>query len=980
MFRKLLIPILCVLTLAFCVWSDRSHAKQLLSFPTIWLEAECFETVGEWVNDSQFVDVMGSPYLLANGVDAPVADAVTHAEIPTDGGYRLWVRCKDWLPEHSPGHFQVLVNGQPSPVTFGDSTDDQWKWIDGQSFALKAGTIEIRLHDLTGWWGRCDAVVLTADENFRPADDPRFLESQRRHYFEPYRHIDEMQEYDVVVIGGGLAGSAAAVAAARHGSSVVLIQDRPVLGGNASAEIDVAPGGDQSNQPLDPTETGIIEEFYGKPDRGFDHDWSGEIERVVRGESNLDLRLNTRAINVVMKDEKTIAAVVAIDVKSGKRMLFPGKIFIDCTGDGWIGFYAGAEFRKGREAQSEFVESLAPAKADAKTMGNTLMVAQFEEDAPSTFENPKWAYEWKSKEDFEQAGFHFSLDQTMFPAENWQDPYVNRFTYGAGFYGRQYVSKPLEDVAQGSAERPMPIPLPHYKQFEKGKGYYPRSQHGGFFEWWVEFGGIMDTIYDAETIRDELFRINLGLWNYVKNYAPDHKEKNKNRRLTYINYVAGKRESRRMQGDYLLTQWDYADRVIHGDNVAYGGWGIDVHHPNGFWTAGPMYYSAYRNLKISIPYRCLYSRSIDNLFMAGRNASVSHVALGGVRVMRTTCVMGQAVGVAAALCAEKNMQPRAAGKEYIEVIQQRLLKDGAFVMGQKNNDPNDLALQATVAATSIKTIPDPKLTYSDIPLIHDLNTQRAVMFKAPQNKLERIALYLRSSNNSPTPISLTLRKAKAFRDFTTDVNLAVVESSVPANSEGWVSFKFDQNVDAGQYYYVFLSPKTGLQWDLFTVTKKDACRAYGGPNWTVRDECYTYSFNPEQEPRQNQIPQITLPAENVIDGFNRAVDGVPHSWGPDTNATLPQSLVLNWNESKTFNTVHLTFQNIPLACPKYRIEIFDGNNWKAIVNESANALRRRIHRFAAINANRLRLTLESPSLGNAKDSPQLCEIRVYNER
>ncbi len=954
-------------------------AKQLVSYPIIWLEAECFEETGDWVNDPQFIDIMGSPYLLANGVDEPVADAYTHATIPSEGEYRLWVRCKDWLPDHSPGQFQVFINGQPSPVTFGESEDDQWKWIDGKSFDLKEGKVEVRLRDLTGWWGRCDAIVLSSDPNFKPSDNVRFLESQRLRYFEPYRNVDDTKEYDVVVIGGGLAGSAAAVAAARHGSSVVLIQDRPVLGGNASSEIDVAPGGDQSRQPFDPSETGIIEEFYGKPDRGFEHDWSAGIERVVRNEPNIDLRLNTRAINVVMKDEETIDAVVAIDVHSGKRLLFPGKIFIDCTGDGWIGFYSGADFRKGREAQSEFVESLAPEASDSKTMGNTLMVARFEEGPPSTFDNPEWAYEWKSQDDFEQAGTHFSLDQTTIPTDNWQGPFINRFTHGAGFYGRQYVDATSEDMAQTESQQTMPVPKPHYKRMEKGKGYHPRSQHGGFFEWWVEYGGMMDTIYDAEKIRDELFRINLGLWNYVKNYSPKHKEQNKYRRLTYINYVPGKRESRRLLGDYIMTQWDYEDKVIHDDNVAYGGWGVDVHHPNGFWTAGEMYYSAYRGQKVSIPYRSLYSRSISNLYMAGRNVSVSHVALGGVRVMRTTCVMGQAVGTAAALCVEKNTLPRAAGKEHIEEIQQRLLKDGAYVMGKKNQDSDDLALLASVSASSEKTIPDPNLVHTDTPMIHDLNMQRAVMFQVPDNRIEQVSLYLRSSNDTPTDIQLTLRKAKSFRDFSSQTDLAKAIGTVPPKSEGWITFRFNQPVDAGDYYYVFLSPKSGLQWDLFASKPENTCRAYGGPNWTVRNECYTFSLTSEQEQVENEIPEVTLAAENVNDGFNRAVLGIPHSWSPDPKQSLPQFVELRWAEPKRFNTVHVTFQKIPLCCPNYRIDVMQGNQWKMVIEVTNNESRRNVHRFDAVEADRLRLGLESQSLGDSKDSAQVCEIRVYQE-
>jgi len=947
----------------------------------VWLEAESFEETGGWSNDPQFVDIMGSPYLLATGVGEPVADAVTHVEIPTSGGYRLWVRCKDWLPEHSPGQFRVLVNGEMSSAIFGKAADDRWRWVDGGVFSIEAGTAEIRLKDLTGWWGRCDVIVLSGNTSFKPADDPYILEKQRAEYFEPYRGLDETKPHDVVVVGGGLAGSAAAVAAARHGCSVVLIQDRPVLGGNASSEIDVAPGGDSSKEPLDPSETGIIEEFYLGTDRGFDHDWSGAIEGVVRNEPKIELRLNTRAINVVMKDAATIAGVIAMDVRSGKRMFFPGKVFIDCTGDGWIGFWAGAEFRKGRESRSEFGESLAPEKADSFTMGNTLMVASFKEDSLARFDCPEWAYHWKSPQDFNTSGLHFSLPETQHPVGRPNEGALFRFTHGAGFLGGQFAQERRKEKQMEPAYRSMPITPAHYQDFAKGKGYLPRTKDGGFFQWWVELGGAEDTIYDAEHVRDELFRVNLGLWDYVKNYSPEHKEANKNRRLVWMNYVPGKRESRRIIGDYILTQWDYSDRLVHDDNVAYGGWGVDVHHPNGFWKKGPMYYNAYRGHKVSIPFRCLYSKDISNLLMAGRNISVSHVALGGVRVMRTTCLMGQAAGTAAALCVEKGVLPRMAGRLHIKDIQQRLLKDGAYIMGQKNEDPADLAMRATVTASSVKTINDPRRTFprSDTPLIHDLNMQRAVMFKSTSDRIDRIALCLRSANETPTLLTLSLRTAKTFGDFSSQANLATAEATVPPKSKGWVTFGLGQAVDTGRYYFVALPPAKGLQWELFPILVENTCRAYGGPAWTLREECYKFRLTPGGEPQVPDTATIALSPENVIDGYNRAVNGVPHSWGPDPDEPLPQWVELRFDKPRPFNTVYVTFQTQPLSCPDYSIEVAKGDRWGTMATVKGNRKRRIVHTFDRIVGDEIRLVLKSPARDNERDSPQVCEIRVYNE-
>ncbi len=950
----------------------------------IWLEAECFENTGGWVNDAQFVDLMGSPYLLANGVDQPVEDAVTQVRIPGRGEYQLWVRCKDWLPSYSPGGFEVTVAGTKSREIFGKSEDDRWKWVHGGRFELDAGNAEIRLHDLTGWWGRCDALVLTDDPDFAPADDLYLLEVQRTRYFQPYEQVEEIKPYDVVVVGGGLAGSAAAIAAARHGCSVVLIQDRPVLGGNASSEIDVPPAGDEGQEPLDPGETGIIEEFYNRPDRGWEHDWSGAIEKVVRGESNIDLRLNTRAINVVMKDNETIEAVLALDVRSGERLLFPGTVFIDCTGDGWIGFWAGAMFRKGREGRSEFNESLAVDAADTKTMGNTLFVAKFREGDDTPFVCPEWAYaQWITEEDFENAGTHSSLEEVLYPVDTPSEPLAHRFTHGSGVHGRQYAYHRPEGRAEKQELRRMPVTPDHYDNFEKGKGYKVRDEHGGFFKWYVELGGAMDTIEDAEKIRDELFRINLGLWNYVKNHHAEYKQKNENRRLTWINFVPGKRESRRLIGDYILTQWDYADRILHEDCVAYGGWGIDIHHPNGYWKSGPMYYNAYRGYKNSIPFRCLYSQNISNLMMAGRDISVSHVALGGTRVMRTNCIMGQAVGTAASLCVENDVPPRTVGKEHIEELQQMLLKDGCYIPGEKNEDPKDLALSAKITASSVKTIEDPAsvLSRSGTPRIHDLNTPRAVMFKPGAKRIKQVALYLRSSNSSPTEITATLRPAESFGDFSSRKNLATATASVPPKSKGWVNFELNCDVEPGEYYYVFLPPADGLQWDLFRTSRKeteDTCRAYGGPNWTRRNECYAFALN-EEDVDLEDAPQVTLRAENIIDGFNRAVDGVPHSWGPGPSGSLPHWVELTFRKKQKLDTIHVTFQNLAYLCSDYRINVFDGRNWDTVVTVQDNKERRKVHRIPEVTTDRLRLVLNAPASGDEADTPQICEIRIYNE-
>lgn len=603
----------------------------------IWQEAEQFETTGKWSNDPQHIHIMGSPYLLATGLGKPVADAVTTVTVEKAGAYRLWVRCRDWFPSHSPGRFQVVVDGKPSDVTFGQAKTDSWKWVDGGTFTLQAGKRELRLVDLTGWWGRCDAVVL-ATGSFKPSDEKESLAQQRLKYDTANATLEEKGTYDVVVVGGGPAGLAAAIAAARNNIKVALIHDRPVLGGNASSEIQIPPMGYIGNPPDKRNVTGITAELF--PEQGWaSFAESEKMEALVRAEKNLSLFLNTRAVDVEMASKGRIKAVLARHVRSGQRLRFSAPLFVDVTGDGWIGYFAGAEWRMGEESRAEFNESLAPLQAGSRTMGNTLYKAVItSQPVPVPFECPDWAYSWKRSSDFEKLGSHI----------RWKDPV-----------------------------RPENFDVP-----SRGKGRNPgNDEDGGLTHtWWVEYGGIKNTIEDAEQIRDELFRINIGLWNYAKNHNPKTVEENRNRELIWLNYVPGVRESRRLVGDYILSQQDYDQQIVHDDTVAFTDWGPDCHHPEGFWVAGNDCIHSYQGRRTSIPYRTLYSKNIENLFMAGRCHSATHIAHGGTRVMRPCAGMGQAVGTAAALATKNKTTPRGVYEKHIRELQKKLVEDGCRLM------------------------------------------------------------------------------------------------------------------------------------------------------------------------------------------------------------------------------------------------------------------------------------------------------------
>ena len=592
---------------------------------------------GGWSNDPQHIDIMGSPYLLATGLGKPVDDAVTMVTIPSPGIYKLWVRCRDWLPSHAPGRFQVIVNGISSKTIFGRSDNDRWQWFDGGEFDLKAGEAELRLHDTTGWWGRCDAIVL-AKGDFKPASDKGALNAQRIKYAGVSPKIKDAGQFDFVVVGGGPSGMAAAIAAARHGLKVALIQDRPVYGGNASPEIAIPPMGYIGNAPDKKNITGITEELFGKKQSWASTYTAEWFAKIIGAQKNISQFLNTRGINVEMKG-KRITAVIGQDVNTGERFRFKASLYADTTGHGWIGYYAGADFEMGQDAKSTYNEGMAPDKAAPYTMGNSLYTAVFKKhDKPVPFKCPKWTYLWKKDSDFEPRGSHKRLNDPVRP-DNYEPPV-------------------------------------------RGKGRNPADHQDGAITraWWVEYGGMEDTITDAEHIRDELFCISLGLWNYAKNHNPKTKDINLNRELTWLNYIPGVRESRRLLGDYIMTQRDYDTQEVHEDTVAFTDWGPDLHHPQAYWVKGNDCIHVYKGRRTSIPYRTLYSRNIENLFMAGRNHSASQLAMSGTRVMRPCAAMGQAVGTAAAIATRHNTTPRGVYKKHIKELQKTLVSDGCRLM------------------------------------------------------------------------------------------------------------------------------------------------------------------------------------------------------------------------------------------------------------------------------------------------------------
>lgn len=575
-----------------------------------------FNDKGDWTLEQQFVLQMGSSYLMAHGLGTPLAkDAKTEINIPEDGDYRLWVRTKNWTAFWSegktPGIFQVLIDGKADPSEFGigkmpldvkagiDFPDDidisrearaeraQWYWQKGETCHLTKGSHSIALHDLMGLDGRCDAIILTSTDEV-PGDSLEDYRALREALLGPGKPEDK-GNYDLVVIGAGMSGLCAAIAAARLGLKVALVQDRYILGGNNSSEVRVGLGG-QINMPPYPSLGYILNEIG--PDRignarGAHHYQDWKKWDVIAAEPNISLFAGYTVVNAEMKDGK-IVAVTAVEATNQNLIRISGNLFSDCTGDANLAVMAGAATMMGREARSEFGETLAPEKADDFTMGVSI--------------------EWYCEDWNTPCSFPDSVD-----------------------WGLKLDEDTVEPVHRAN--------------------------------WYWEVGMRDDQIADAEKIRDYGMYVAYSTFSYCKNRLAK-KEDWECTHLAWVSHVSGKRESRRIVGDLILREQDLTRPIPYEDGTCTTTWRIDQHYPmekNSADYPGEEWMSYGKLMPIdpyAIPYRCLYSRDVPNLFMAGRDISVTHVALGSVRVMRTCAMMGEVVGMAAAVCCRRGSMPR----------------------------------------------------------------------------------------------------------------------------------------------------------------------------------------------------------------------------------------------------------------------------------------------------------------------------------
>jgi len=596
----------------------------------VFLEAEQFENPGGWDLDQQSIGQMGSPYLLAHGLGIPVEDATTKIAFPSSGRYRVWVRTRDWVAPWNapgaPGRFQVIINDQPLEETFGTKSAE-WHWHDGGIVEVNKQA-NIALHDLTGFEGRCDSILFCKDLEFEPTNELNALTKFRRNLLGLPETPEDGGSYDLVVIGGGFAGTCAALSAARNGLKVALVQDRPVLGGNGSSEVRVWPEGKTQQEPY-PHIGDIVEEIapdlaqpkYGSRNalHGSAYNDDRKLE-IVKKEPRITLLMDEHAVNVE-KDNGKIKAIIIQNTITAIQKRIKASLFADCTGDAMVGYLAGADYEM----------------ASSQIMGISNLWNVF--DAANREEVLKC--ECKDKTALAMS-FETGEVEQPFPRCPWAIDLTDKPFPGRRNYKGQW----------GSDD--------------------PLGNLGG---WFWESGFDNNPITDLEKIRDLNFRAMYGAWDTLKNVDklyPNH-------RLGWAAYIAGKRESRRLMGDVVLSAEDFKSQKQFPDKAFPCSWHIDIHDPDESFdkdlkgqefisraTSGKEF--EYKGIYWA-PYRTLYSRNIENLFMAGRDISVTKEGLGPVRVMRTCGMMGEVIGKAASICIKHKSTPREIYEKFLDELQ-----------------------------------------------------------------------------------------------------------------------------------------------------------------------------------------------------------------------------------------------------------------------------------------------------------------------
>ncbi|WP_245954661.1 FAD-dependent oxidoreductase [Fontibacillus phaseoli] len=763
------------------------------------------------------------------------------------------------------------------------------------------------------------------------------------------------ESYDIVVCGGGLAGFSAAVAAARLGSAVCLIGDRPVFGGNSSSEIRVTPHGAAAFHAY-ARETGLISELLIE-ERAANHEtirengwtnsvWDLTLYDMAVSTPNLTFYLNTTVTGVQMDDPRSIRSLTARIAGAETELIICGKIFLDCTGDGVVADAAGCEWRWGSESREEFGEPHAPRIASGATMGSSIHFKARDMGRPVSFKAPEWAVRYEDPAFFADQGRHF---------------------------------------------------------YELESGY-----------WWIEIGVPWNTVYDQEEIRHELTRHTLGIWDYIKNRDPVLRERAAHLALDWIGQIPGKRESRRIMGRYLMTEHDPAGKTVFQDEIAYGGWFIDLHTAGGLLagSAEPSSAEGYAETTeyavksycgpYGIPLRILIAKDVDNLMMAGRNVSVTHAALGTVRVMSTTALMGQAAGTAAAIALHEGIRVADVPDRCIGKVQQQLLRDGCFLPNVRGRDPEDLARIAGVTASSSEPVQGagPEGTDTTGGFIlgskeerqraeEPLNHRRGQWIAVGPEGIRSLSVCLSNGSNTEQVVTAELVAVDHLWDYRSQGSAGIMQTElvIPQGKRQWISWDLAPAESAllqpGRYVRLDLHPCPAVEWHMAGTVIPGHTSAYemgSGRMRRYRDGgTLSFKVNP---------PQSCFQPENVLSGITRPYD-YTNLWRSDPAKPFPQWVGLEWEQAQSVGIVEVTFPGHlfreyhnyppfyrdPQTARDYSIEVRDGSGWREMVRVEGNyqcKVRHKLSEPVTIDGLRLNIlaTWGDPAAG-------VYEIRCY---
>lgn len=662
--------------------------------------------------------------------------------------------------------------------------------------------------------------------------------------------FSEQLHGDLVIVGGGVSGVCCAITAAREGLKVLLVQDRPILGGNASSEVRLWILGATShmgNNNRWAREGGVIDEIlventYRNPE-GNPVIFDFILLEKIKEEKNISLYLNTAVYEVVKDGPDTIQSIKGFCSQNQTDYLFSSKLFCDASGDGIIAFLAGAAFRMGAESKEEFNEKFAPSKEYGELLGHSIYFYSKDTGKPVQYIPPSFA---------------------------------------------------LDDIKA----------IPRYKTFN--------LQEQGCKLWWIEYGGRLDTVKETETIKWELWKVVYAVWDYIKNSGNFPEAANYT--LEWVGAIPGKRESRRFIGDYMLVQQDIVAQRHHDDAVSFGGWSIDLHPADGVFSEMPGCNQWHSKGIFSIPYRCMYSKNISNLFLAGRIISASHVAFASTRVMGTSAYNAQAVGMAAAIATEQQVLPRGVSA-HIKELQQRLVKAGQFIPGIKNEDANDLVQEATISASSELGL----LSLQESEKLYPLQTGIAQLIPASPGKLPLMRFHLDAKEK--TNIAVHLAVCTRRGSYTPD---QIIEEIILELTPGRNCIELDWKTGFTESQYVFIIFRknelvaaylsatriTGLLSVFQTENKAVSNTGVQTPTEDIGVDAFEF-WTPRRRPDGENMainfssPLFTYSAANIKNGYTRPYLS-PNAWVAAITDKSPE-LIIKWDKVVTVQNIQLTF-------------------------------------------------------------------------